>query len=461
MMDVGKRAHVSRGGRLLGVIALVALGAGTAVRWDELGPAAWFFSMAVTVGIAGLLSWKSKESEELEAGGATVGGISEEELIETARAAIEMETRSLDEKRLGFAKEVTAYAEFMEYPDFEMLEQTDWASDSWKENDKRVREMLDAESDRMLAKFVEGDYWEEQVFQHKELVGDVLAFMGNVAKIYQPDAERPLLETNLEALLKAMNRASLQVLLLLEELPMLDVKDFNLRKMYEGVRKAGKVYNKFAELGPYLQPVRYLWQGTKFLFASNPLLAAGWIAGSELAWQGSKKWGKKKLDAYLLTLMKQSLGIIAWETAAIFDKTHRYRDADWIYAVELAHLVSEFPLTQDALRGALKELGAVPLRSSYDRAFLYRCVAQHVSPKPEKFAQPEMLIGEVRKQIAARLLGFQQAFELETEEDDKKAQRKLAKWRKGVGKRLALTDTMDANRDSETPVLEVGKSGDK
>ncbi len=434
MIDISSRAHVSRGGRLLGAVALVGLGAGTAVRWEQLGPAAWFFAMAVSVGIAGLLMWRSKEregSEEL-----FIGGISEAELIETARAAIELEVRSLDGKRLDFAKVVMAYSEFMEYPDFEMLEQTNWASGSWTENDRRVRTLLDTESDRMLAKFTQGEYWVGQVFQHKLLLGDVVGFMEEVAGIYQPESERPLLETNLESLLKAINRASLQVLLLLEELPMLDVKDFNLRKMYDGVRKAGKVYNKFAELGPYLEPVRYLWQGTKFLFASNPLLAAGWIAGSELAWHGSKKWGKKKIDAYLLALMKQSLGIIAWETASIFDKTHRYRDPDWIYAVELAHLVSQFPLTHEALRGALKELGAVPLRSSYDRAFLYRCVAQHVSPKPQRFAQPELMTHEVRHQIAARLLGFQQAYELEVEP------KKLAAWRSGVGQRLDLAEAM-------------------
>ncbi len=432
MLDFGKRAHLSRGGRILAAVALIGIGFGTALRWEQLGPAAWFFSMAVTVGIVGLFGWRSKEVEKEK----TVGGVSEAELIETARAAIEMETRGLDRKRLDFAKVVMAYAEFMEYPDFAMLEQTDWQGESWTDRDKQVRALLDTESDRMLLKFTNGDYWEDKVFQHKLLLVDVIAFMESVAKIHQPDAERPLMETNLDSLLKAINRASLQVLLLLEELPMLDIKDFNLRKMYDGVRKAGKVYNRFAEISPYLEPVRYLWQGTKFLFASNPLIAAGWIAGSELAWKGSKTWGKKKIDAYMLTLMKQSLGIIAWETSSIFDKTHRYRDPDWVYAVELAHLVSQFPLTPEALRGALKELSAVPLRSSYDRTFLYRCVAQHVSPKPDRFAQPDLLPFDVRHQIAARLLGFQQAYEMAA---DKK---KLRVWRMGLGKRLNLSDTM-------------------
>ena len=54
----------------------------------------------------------------------------------------------------------------------------------------------------------------------------------------------------------------------------------------------------------------------------------------------------------------------------------------------------------------MRELGSVPLRSSYDRIFLYRCVTQHVSPKPENFAQKDLMTTEVRLQIAERLKEF-------------------------------------------------------
>ncbi|NNM28051.1 MAG: hypothetical protein HKO57_00895 [Akkermansiaceae bacterium] len=204
----------------------------------------------------------------------------------------------------------------------------------------------------------------------------------------------------------AINRASLQVILLLEEIPLVEAKDLNLRRVAERVRQASKVVRKYEDLQPYLEPVRYLWQGSKFLLASNPLLAAGWIAGSELIWKGGKRIGKRAIDGYLLSLMRQTLGIIAWETATIYDRTHRYRNPDWVFAVELTHLVSVFPLHRDTLHHALKELGNIPLRSSYDRVFLYRCVAQHVSPKPDRFAQADLLTEETRLTIAERLLRF-------------------------------------------------------
>jgi hypothetical protein len=286
------------------------------------------------------------------------------------------------------------------------------------------------QSDEMLARFSSGVYWVDGQFQTKEMLLNLFNFVEDVAKIYQPETEKPLLETNLESMLKAINRASLQVILLLEEVPMIDVKELNLRKMSDRVRQASTVYRKYEELAPYLEPVRYLWQGSKLLLATNPLIAAGWIAGSELLWKGGKKYGKKAIDVYLLSVVRQTLGIIAWETASIYDRTHRYRNPDFVYGVELAHLVSQFEMTRDTLREAMKELGTIPFRSSYDRIFLYRCVAQHVSPKPEYFSQSDLMEDETREQLADRLEAF---FETHVEEATEK---EITKWKTGLAKRL-------------------------
>ena len=133
--------------------------------------------------------------------------------------------------------------------------------------------------------------------------------------------------------------------------------------------------------------------------------------------------------------MRQILGIVAWETASIYDRTSRFRDPEWVYGVELAHLVSEFSLDRESLRAALNELGTISLRSSYDRIFLYRCVAQHVSPKPERFAQAELLTEETRKQIAECLHEFSHKHLTDVSE------KKGASWRKGVEKRLGVSIT--------------------
>lgn len=421
-LKLGKRSHVARGGRLLAGIAFVLLGIGSVLASRELGWAGWLFLGVALVGLLSLVLWKAEDKQELK----------DEELIEVAREAIHGEAARLDRKRLELEKRVLAYGEWMEFPDFEELRQADWREIARSEQDEAVARLLASESDVMLARFSDGTYLEEGKFQTKLLLFDIYGFVEKVSRVYQPGSERPLLETNLEALLKAVNRASLQVILLLEELPLVEVKELNIRKVSEGVRKANKVYKKYEELQPYLEPVRYLWQGSKFLLTSNPLLAAGWIAGTELIWKGGKHIGKKALDAYLLGLVRQSLGIIAWETASIYDRSHRYRNPDWVFAVELTHLVSQFELTRDTLSSSLQEIGKIPLKSSYDRIFLYRCVAQHVSPRPDRFAQAHLIEESVRQQIRQRLEDFYSQHLTGSDHE------KLSKWRAGMMGRLGL-----------------------
>ncbi len=419
-----QRSTSSRGAVWVAAVVLVLVLVQTVFLYPELG---WRAGVIFVMSLGALLTlflWRTSEEEE-----ATTRT---QAIIDEARETVRVEMAALEERRAEIGRLLMTYGELTEFPDLEKLKKVEWASIPKSERDESVRELIESGSDRMLGRFSAGDYWEGGQFQHRLLLADLAGFMEGIARVYKPDSDKPLLETNLESLLKAINRASLQVILLLEELPVLSVKDYNLRKMYDGVRTAGKFYQKYEELSPMLDPVRYLWHGSKFLMMSNPLFAAGWIAGSELMVEGSKRLGKKMMDTYLLTLLKQSLGIIAWETASIFDEEHRYRDPDWVYAVELAHLVSLFPLSRDTLRGAMRELGSIPLRSSYDRIFLYRCVTQHVSPKPENFAQKDLMTAVVRAQIAERLKEFFVRFIHGRQE------KKIAAWRAGVASRLGV-----------------------
>ena len=80
------------------------------------------------------------------------------------------------------------------------------------------------------------------------------------------------------------------------------------------------------------------------------------------------------------------------------------------------------------------------MRSSYDRIFLYRCVAQHVSPKPERFIQADLMTKERRGEIANALNGF-----CRKHLDGGKG-KKADKWRRDLGRRLAVEMT-----DPESP----------
>lgn len=420
---ISKQGKGALGGVLVAQLAFVLLAVGIFVMRGELGWVAWLLFGASLAGMLALGFAFSRQPGERDV----------EEALQVAEEAIRKEAKRLDSRRAEIGKVLMAYGEWMEFPDFDEIHDVTWSSPERSAQDAQVAELLDSEADRALEKISAGDYWEGGQLRTRMILLELWEFVETIAKVYHPESEKPLLETNLGELLKSLNRVSLQVILLLEEIPLVDAKELNLRRVSEGVRKASTVVKKYEDLQPVLGPVRYLWQGSKFLIASNPLVAAGWIAGSKLVGKAGKTIGKRTLDAYLLSLVRQTLGIVAWETAAIYDRTSRYRDPEWVYGVELVHLVSEFELTRDTLRGALRELGTLSFRSSYDRIFLYRCVAQHVSPKPDHFEQVGILEEDTRRLITERLQDFF------SQHVEGAKERKVNSWRKGVAKRLGVT----------------------
>ena len=421
-----QQSRLSLGGQYLAVILFALLIAGMLVAKSDPAWLSWLIASFAAAGFAVTLSWNKKEGpKESE----------EEELAEIARQAIRNEATRLEKKRHELEKVLIAYGEWMELPDYKMLQTINWQNEAHQQMDHRVAKLIDDEADRMLQVYSSGEYWKDGKFEGRKALLDLIEFTESIARLYQPESERPLLELNMESLLRSINRASLQIILLLEELPIVEVKEMNLRKVTDSVRKASKVYKKYEELQPILKPVRYLWQGSKLFLASNPLLAAGWIAGSEVLWKGGKAIGKKAMDAYLLSFVRQTLGIIAWETASLYDSTHRYRNPDWLYGVEIAHLLSRFDATQDALREAFQEIERLPLQSSYDRLFLYRCIAQNVSPKPKYFAQPGLLTNELKQQLYDQLDTFYEKIISANVAVDNEETRK---WREGLEDRLGI-----------------------
>ena len=420
-LDITQRSQLSRGGKFVtgGILLFICV----AALFTEMEPTwmKWALGFISLGGIICLVLWRAEVDEKSE----------EEDFFEMARDSIRSESERLDKKRGDLERVLMAYGEWMEFPDFEQLQNFQWEEELF-EGDERISEMIEQQADKLLTSFSDGELWVDGKFQTRDLMLDLFSFIEEIARIYNPDAERPILETNLESLLKAINRASLQIILLVEEIPILDVKDMNIRKATDSIRKASKAYRTYEDLKPILEPMRYLWQGSKFIFSSNPVVAAGWIAGSELVLKEGKKIGKKALDTYLLSMVRQSLGIIAWETAGIYDKTYRYRNPDWIYGLELAHFASKFEPTTEFLRAVFKELGSLPLRSSYDRLFLYRCLANHVSPKPASFSTNEWLSTDLANEIEEKLVDFTG---LVLGEDDM-GSKNYDKWRKDMQARI-------------------------
>lgn len=379
-----------------------------------------------------------------------------------------------DLARLGirqeeFEKRLRLYGEWMEFPMFE--ESLGWQDSTANESDKlkdssevvlseeEVREA--SEKDRALAKLVEARAEElvakfredgfsssgggrmegenmggmEAVlggnFQPRLLLDEVMRFLEDAAKIYRPDSNSPLLETSVERVLRAVNRISLQLLIHLEQVPF-NLKDYSLANAYDHARKAGRLHGYYRAVSPYLPVASYTWQLGRLVLGANPVAAGTWYLGTEVLRRGGTKVTKKFLEHHVLRVLAETMRILGDEAAMLFDPEVRYRDGSWAYGVELVELIHRFPLSRTVLQEAMNEVGRLPLRCSYDRVFLYRCLAAHVSPKPDRVVKAEGLSLSERRSIARQLEDFFEKYVHGRRED------LVKEWRVSVEARLGV-----------------------
>ena len=142
------------------------------------------------------------------------------------------------------------------------------------------------------------------------------------------------------------------------------------------------MYKSAEPYWPYVNTAMYLG---RFALGANPLAlgAGGLSAISAAAVRRHRPASDQPAGAGAASASWS--GVIGYEVAGIYGGNFRHRDANWIYAAELTELVSEFPLSRDSLAHALREIGALELRSEYDRIFLYRCLANGKSAGPEPY----------------------------------------------------------------------------
>ncbi len=327
--------------------------------------------------------------------------------LELRLETITTEQNGLEEQRSQVERVLMAYGELQEFPDFVKLSSYSWQNRSDRERDEHVRELLEAEANRALERFSGGVYWEEEIgeFKASHLFGDLLAFSESIARVYAPESKQALLELDLERLLKAVNRASIQLILLLEDFSLgpLKLKTMNLGKVVRALGQASTAFKSFRQVEEYISSHSEGAKEEKKLFDSiNPLAAIA----TEIIKQVVKESGSKAFSALSLRIIREVLAIIAWETVDMYDPAYRYRTPDWVYGVELIHLVSLAEETPEILREALEELNTLALRSSYDQAFLYRCAALNASPRPDAFIQPEVISYKIRGEIRDQLENF-------------------------------------------------------
>ncbi len=356
----------------------------------------------------------------------------------------EEQGRKLDKREAELASRLVAYHEWMEFPQPIDLNKTDAAGvaplfpdmsdeqlSELTRKDRAMMALLKDETKILYDNITSNKYAVEGKFSPSLLRDDAYELVGKVARIYQPSVQQPLLETNMPLVVRAASRACLHFLVLLDDLP-LNVKDYSFSSMYSYVRSAVNAYRMYKSTEPYWPYVNTAYYLGRFAMGANPLTMGAWWFLGALGKQGAQAVATRVINRQALALLSDVVRVIGYEVASVYGGDFRHRDANWIYAAELTELLHQFPLSRDSLSHALKEIGALQLRGEYDRIFLYRCVAGHLSARPQNFRALACLSSAECRAIAGRLEKF-----LHTFIHGKTADR-VQKWKAGAEARLGV-----------------------
>ena len=371
---------------------------------------------------AWMLAWRRQKP---------TGKETEEEALQRLREEIELRAAQLEKEWAQVRQYRAMHYAREEFPDSnsnrEQAEPTEIVSaNEWEERDAKVLALMREQSELLFRNLLDNVYVIDGQFDRKRLGDDLITLVDSVARVYQPDSEQPLLETSVEQLLRAVNRFSVQLLVHLDQLP-LDVKTYNLRETYQYVRSAAKYYGYYKRVEPYWNYARPVFHLGRLAMGANPItLGVGW-AVTELLKQGSVSYA----HSYALRLFHDTVRIIGNEAAGIFGGDYRHRELSWIYGAELVHATCTFQIDQASLQAAMQEVTALPLRSEYDRIFLFGCLSQNKSPNPDRFHAVNFLAVSDRQQIAGQLEKFARQHQFEGESG-------FPKWKTRLESRLGV-----------------------
>jgi hypothetical protein len=329
-----------------------------------------------------------------------------------ALVQIERQLAEIAREEQELADRFITYHEWMEFPrpvDLSDVQEPERRPEELAKRDRELMKFLQAESVKLF----------ESIRTNKYLVGgridpllvrtDLNLFVKSVAQIYRPDVTDPLMDTNIEAILRAVSRAGLQFLAVADQLP-LNLKGRSLASLYAYLQQGTSYYDTYKKAERYFPYINTAYYLGRFAMGANPITMGAWWFVSSLGKRGAQQIAQNLINRQAIALLQQTVQVIGFEIASTFGGDFRHRDANWIYAAELAELVSRFPLTQKSLSGALKEVGSLQLRSEYDRVFLYRCLAEHVSPRPDQYRPVEVLTATEKQAVAGRLERFLRQF---------------------------------------------------
>jgi hypothetical protein len=369
---------------------------------------------------------------------------------QTAKRQLEERLHDVERQEQKLTDRLSLFHEWMEFPlddldeEVEVIAPTD-SSRSLAEKDRKVIKLLEEESKLLFERIQKNEYSKEGMFDTLKARNDAISLVDRVARIYRPESENPLMETSVFQITRACSRASLQMLVLLEQMP-LGVQERNFQELHQYLRQGLRAWRVYKQAEPYMPYVNSAMYLGRFAMGANPVTLGAWWAAGKLTSEGAKLIAKKVIHQQALGFVVAVVRIVGFEAASLYGGDFRHRDSAWIYLAELTDLMSRMPINSENLKQAMREVTRSQLRSEYDRVYLYRCFAGGVSANPQRFEAADFLTASERQKIARKLGRFYRNF---VPDAKPKAERK---WQDAVLARLKVP--VDLSGSEHPPVAE-------
>ncbi len=383
---------------LLGWLAVQLWPPGTKVAW-LLGGSGALIGIALTAQVLALLrgrgSWRrGAELPEEEAAA----------LIEDQVQALEDQERRLELRELRLARHMRLHQHTLDDEAIDLVEAhpSDDELAALVETDRRLMALVEAESQRAFDRVRENRYAADQGVDTGLILKDLRVFVRDVALLYQPGTEDPLLETDVELLAKSISSTALHLLVVIDGLP-LDLKSYNIATLYRLIRRATAYYGTYKAVRPYLDHGLTALQAARLALGMNPaVVGATWVAGKVTA-QGAKVVGERLLQQQALRLLHELIRVVGFEAAMVYSGSFRHRDANWVFGAALVNLELGRGDDTAGQSAAIASLCKLALRHEFDRLRLLRQLAGGKAVPMEGTRAEVVMTRKERESVAARL----------------------------------------------------------
>ena len=329
--------------------------------------------------------------------------MSDDELYGDRLQALADLEQQLELRELRLARRLrTAQLASEDHLDLLETEPSDEELSALVEQDRKLLALVENESQLAFDRILTNRYAADDGVNSALILADVREFVEKVAKLYRPDADDVLLDTDIELIAKGLSSVSLHLLMVVDNLP-LNLKSYNTAGMYRLIRRGASYYGAYKAFRPYLEQGLNTLQIARLAVGANPVaVGTAWLAG-KLATRGAKLVGERLLQRTALQLLNDFIRVIGFEAAMMYGGGFPHRDANWVFAAELVNLEISRGTDCAGRDAALEKLCSLVLRNEFDRVHLLTQLSRH---KPVDVARVRPLVVmtyEERESVASEL----------------------------------------------------------